>query len=92
MSEHIYITKWALSEGVIVVPRTLATIDMDGRRLFWPNTGTYNTRSIWGRDGWHETREAAEADLEIRKAKRRKSLEKAIKKLDKPVPFKDFAA
>lgn len=86
---HYYITKWALSEGVIVVPANLVT--NEGDRIAWPsNEPSYRQRSIWGQEGWHDCREGAEIQIARMKVKRRKSLEKAIAKLDKPIPFKDF--
>lgn len=84
-----YVTKYALSTGVQMIPRNKAeVVQYSGRPFLVYGNGAY--RNSAHNDDWHEKREAAEAHVAKLKAKRRKSLEKSLRELEKDVRFYDF--
>lgn len=78
MSEKFtaYITKYALTEGILVVEVQESVRAAPGTVL---DTRPY--RDAYSGDEWHRTREAAIAQAEKMRAKRLASLEKQIAKL-----------
>ena len=89
MSSFYFVTKYALSTGVQMIPRDKAEVVQYGGAPFLVyGRGAYSN-SAHGED-FHETREAAEARVVKLKAKRRKSLEKSLRDLDKDVRFYEF--
>lgn len=83
-----YVTKYALTEGVIVIPRDRAELFADGTAIKW---GRWSLTAHGKGKDWHDTRESAEKRVEQMKARKRASLHKSLAKLDQPVKFKEWA-
>ena len=81
--EFYYVTRWALTSGVLMIPRDKARVS--GRLLCWGKWG-----SVYGTD-WHETRASAEARVAEMKERRRASLLQSLEELDRPVKYQEYA-
>lgn len=83
--EFYYVTKWALTSGVLMIPRDKARVSGNRRLLCWGKWG-----AVYGND-WHETRASADARVAEMKERRRASLLKSLEKLDRPVKYQECA-
>ena len=83
--EFYYVTKWALTSGVLMIPCDKARVSGNRRLLCW---GKWN----WVHDNdWHETRASADARVAEMKERRRASLLKSLEQLDRPVKYQEYA-
>lgn len=75
-----YVTKYALSVGVLVVSGEVSTISPE--MLCYRVKGGRYDQYAHGKD-WHATLEAALADAERRRVRKIESLKKSIQKLER---------
>ena len=81
--EFYYVTAWALTHGVLMIPRDKARVS---GRLLCGGKGD----AVYGTE-WHETRAAADARVAEMKEHRRASLLKSLEQLDRPVKYQECA-
>jgi len=87
-----YVTKWALTAGILRVRADQAEVTDDGRHLRTSNLGSRTTVGSFFVDkkDWFESFPEAEARVEHLKKARYTALNKALAKLSQAVPIKDF--
>ena len=81
-----YITKYALTRGIVIVPDEDCEVVREGHVLV-VNLTDYNSKAYFNKPFWHPTLEEAQAHAQIMCDKKIKSLNKQIKKLSKPIEF-----
>ena len=81
MSKTIWVTKWALTEGIIEAPANPDRFDPSQHKVCYPSKHGYATY-IWMRQpDWCETREAAVAQAEQMQSKKIASLERQVERV-----------
>ena len=87
MEQFYYVTKYALTDGVLMVRRDKCELFADGTALKW---GRWMATAHGNGKEWHETRESAEKRVEVIKERKRASIAKSLAKLDKPIKFREW--
>ncbi len=80
----VFVTKYALTKGIIRYEEADDHGKSDGGRRMISIPGTRYLMMFYG-DDWHDNEEAARLRVAVMRTAKRKSLEKQLAKLDKPV-------
>lgn len=86
MTKHgsFYVTRYALTQGVLVLDGARCTVGNDGRILTYQRAPGAMSENFHGKE-WHRTIPEAEARVAAMKLQKRKSLEEALNRLSDPI-------